>query len=77
MGMAKLFGTKDDKGGQHPMIEVSEMDQFKKRVYDKFEGNCQHVLSVSDDMGREVLLERGQDIFEGFEAAYEFAGMHI
>ena len=56
------------------MIEVSEMDQFKKRFYDEFEGNCQHVPGVSDDMSREVLLERGQDIFEGFEAAYEFAG---
>ena len=56
------------------MIEASKMDPFKKRVYDEFEGNCQHVLGVSSDKVREVLLERGHDIFEEFEAAYEFAG---
>ena len=50
------------------------MDPFKKRVYDEFEANCQHVLGVSGDRVREVLLERGHDIFEEFEAAYEFAG---
>ena len=56
------------------MIEVSEMDPFKKRVYDEFEANCQHVLGVSGDRVREVLLERGHDIFDELEAAYEFAG---
>ena len=56
------------------MTEVSKMDPFKKRVYDEFETHCQHVLSVSSDRVREVLLERGHDIFEEFEAAYEFAG---
>ena len=56
------------------MTEVSEMDPFKKRVYDEFEAHCQHVLSVSSGRVREVLLERGHDIFEEFEAAYEFAG---
>ena len=56
------------------MIEVSEMGPFKKRVYDEFEANCQHVLGVSGDRVREVLLERGHDIFDEFEAAYEFAG---
>ena len=56
------------------MTEVSEMDPFKKRIYDEFETHCQHVLSVSSGRVREVLLERGHDIFEEFEAAYEFAG---
>ena len=57
------------------MIEASKMDPFKKRVYDEFEANCQHVLGVSGDRVREVLLERGYDIFQEFEAAYEFAGV--
>ena len=56
------------------MTEVSEMVPFKKRIYDEFETNCQHVLGVNSDRVREVLLDRGQDIFEEFEAAYEFAG---
>ena len=56
------------------MTEASKMDPFKKRVYDEFEANCHHVLGVSSDRVREVLLERGHDIFEEFEAAYEFAG---
>ena len=56
------------------MTEASKMDPFKKRLYDEFEAHCQHVLSVSCDRVREVLLERGHDIFEEFEAAYEFAG---
>ena len=56
------------------MIEASKMDPFKKCVYDEFEGNCQHVLGVSGDRVREVLLKRGHDIFEEFEAAFEFAG---
>ena len=56
------------------MIEACKMDPFKKGVYDEFEGNCQHVLGVSGDRVREVLLERGHDIFEEFEAAFEFAG---
>ena len=33
----------------------------------------QHVLGVGGDRVREVLLERGHDIFDEFEAAYEFA----
>ena len=56
------------------MTEVSEMDPFKKRICDEFEANCQHVLGVSSDRFREVLLERGHDIFQEFEAAYKFAG---
>ena len=56
------------------MTEASKMDPFKKRVYDEFEANCQHVLGVSGGRVREVLFERGHDIFEEFEAAYEFAG---
>ena len=56
------------------MTEASKMDPFKKRLYDEFEAHCQHVLRVSTDRVREVLLERGHDIFEEFEAAYEFAG---
>ena len=56
------------------MTEASQMDPFKKPVYDEFEANCHHVLGVSSDRVREVLLDRGQDIFEEFEAAYEFAG---
>ena len=56
------------------MTEANKMDLFKKRLYDEFEAHCQHVLSVSCDRVREVLLERGHDIFQEFEAAYEFAG---
>ena len=56
------------------MTEVSEMGPFKKRIYDEFEANCQHVLGVSSDRVRDVLLDRGHDNFEEFEAAYEFAG---
>ena len=56
------------------MTEASKMDPFKKRVYDEFEANFQHVLGVSGDRVREVLLERGHDIFDEFEVAYEFAG---
>ena len=55
------------------MTEVSQMDPFKKRIYDEFETNCQHVLGVNSDTVREVLLERGHDIFQEFEAAYDFA----
>ena len=51
------------------MIDVSEMDPFKKRVCDEFEANCQHVLGVNCARVREVLLERGHDIFDEFEAA--------
>ena len=57
------------------MTEASKMDPFKKRVYDEFEANCHHVLGVDSDRVREVLLERGHDIFEEFDAAYEFAGV--
>ena len=53
---------------------TNEMTLFKKRVYDEFEAYCQHVLGVSGDRVREVLLERGHDIYEKFEAAYEFDG---
>ena len=56
------------------MTEAGEMNPFKKRVYDEFEANCQHVLGVSGDRVREVLLERGHDIFQEFEAAHAFAG---
>ena len=56
------------------MIEASKMDPSKKRIYDEFEANCQHVLGVSGDRVREVLLELGHDIFNEFEVAYEFAG---
>ena len=56
------------------MTEASKMDPFKKRLYDEFEANCQHVLGVSSDRVREVLGERGHDIDADFEAAYEFAG---
>ena len=56
------------------MTEVSEMVPFKKRIYDEFETNCQHVLGVNSDRVRKVLLERGHDIFQEFEAACEFAG---
>jgi hypothetical protein len=56
------------------MIEVSEMDPFKKRVYDEFEANCQHILGVSSDRVRGVLLECGHDIFQEFEVTCEFAG---
>jgi len=44
------------------MTEANEMSPFKKRVYDEFEANCQHVLGVSRDIGRKRLLERGHDI---------------
>ena len=57
------------------MTEASKMDPFNKRVYDECEANCHHVLGVSSDRVREVLLERGHDIFEEFEAAFEFAGV--
>ena len=50
------------------------MNPFKQRVYDEFEANCQHVLGVSGDRVKEVLLERGHDILQEFEAAYAFAG---
>tara|TARA_B100000989_G_scaffold15917_1_gene10637 strand:+ start:1597 stop:1959 length:363 start_codon:yes stop_codon:yes gene_type:complete len=56
------------------MTEASKMDPFKKRVYAEFEANCHYVLGIGGDRVREVLLERGQDIFEEFETAYEFAG---
>ena len=56
------------------MIEVSEMDPFKKCVYDEFEANCRHILGVSSDRVKEVLLECGHDIFQEFEVTYEFAG---
>ncbi len=56
------------------MTEASKMDPFKKRAYDELEANCQQVPSVSSDRIREVSLERGHDIFEEFDAAYEFAG---
>ena len=56
------------------MSEASEISPFKKRVDNEFEAICQHVLGVSIDIGREILLERGHDIFHEFEAAYEFAG---
>ena len=56
------------------MTEASQMDPFKKRVYDEFEANCHHVLGVSSDRVKEVLLECGYDIFQEFEVTYEFAG---
>ena len=56
------------------MTEASKMDPFKNRVYAEFEANCHYVLGIGGDRVREVLLERGHDIFEEFEAAYEFAG---
>ena len=59
------------------MSEARKMDPFKKRVYDELEANCQHVLGVSSDKIKEVLLERGHNIFEEFEASYEFAGAAV
>ena len=56
------------------MTEASEMDPFKKRIYDEFEDHAYKVLGVSGDRVREVLGERGHDIDADFEAAYKFAG---
>ena len=59
------------------MTEASKIDPFKKRVYDEFEANYRHVLGVSSDRVREVLIEHGHHIFQEFEAAYEFAGSAV
>ena len=56
------------------MTEASQMNPFKKRLYDEFEDHAYKVLGVSGERAREVLGERGHDIDGDFEAAYEFAG---
>ena len=56
------------------MTEAGEMDPFKKRLFDEFEDHAYKILGVTGDRVREVLLDRGHDIFQEFEAAYEFAG---
>jgi len=51
------------------------MDPFKKGVYDELKANCQHVLGVSSDRFREVLLERGHDIFRNLRRPTNSLGL--
>ena len=50
------------------------MNEFKEKLYDEFETNCFHVLGVPSQRVREVLGQRGENIDEKFDAAWQFGG---
>jgi len=49
-----------------------ETNHFKQNLYDDFDANCYNVVGVSGTRVHEVLSERGDDLYDLFEAAFEY-----
>ena len=50
------------------------MDKFKRRLYAEFESNCFKIFGVPGARVREVLSERGDDLFKMYEEAWDYGG---
>ena len=50
------------------------MDKFKRKLYAEFESNCFKIFGVPGARVREVLSERGDDLFEMYEEAWNYGG---
>ena len=50
------------------------MDKFKSKLYAEFESNCFKIFGVPGARVREVLSERGDDLFEMYEEAWDYGG---
>ena len=51
-----------------------ETNRFKQNLYDEFDANCYKVFGVSGTRVHEVLSERGDDLYEAFEQAFDHGG---
>ena len=51
-----------------------ETNRFKQNLYDEFDANCYKVFGVSGTRVHEVLSERGDDLYEVFEQAFDHGG---
>ena len=51
-----------------------EKNRFKQNLYDEFDANCYKVFGVSGTRVHEVLSERGDDLYDLFEEAFEYGG---
>jgi hypothetical protein len=51
-----------------------ETNRFKQNIYDEFDANCYKVFGVSGTRVHEVLSERGDDLYEVFEQAFDHGG---
>lgn len=52
-----------------------ETNRFKQNLYDEFDANCYKVFGVSGTRVHEVLSERGDDLYEVFEQAFDHGGV--
>ena len=50
------------------------MNKFKRKLYAEFESNCFKIFGVPGARVREVLSERGDDLFEKYEEAWTYGG---
>ena len=50
------------------------MNKFKAKLYNEYEANCNSIFGVSGERVREVLSERGNDLFELYEEAWSYGG---
>lgn len=50
------------------------IDKFKAKLYAEFERNCFHIFGVPGARVREVLSDRGNDLFQMYEEAWEYGG---
>ena len=50
------------------------MDKFKRKLYAEFESNCFKIFGVPGARVREVLSDRGEDLFEMYEEAWGYGG---
>jgi hypothetical protein len=48
--------------------------QFKQNLYDEFDANCYKLLGVGAKRVHEVLSARGDDLYDRFEEAWDYAG---
>ena len=51
-----------------------ETNRFKQNLYNEFDANCYKVFGVSGTRVHEVLSERGDDLYEVFEQAFDHGG---
>ena len=52
------------------------MDKFKRKLYAEFESNCFKIFGKPKARVREVLSDRGEDLFEMYEEAWGYGGVH-
>ncbi len=50
------------------------MNKFKRKLYAEFESNCFKIFGVPGARVREVLSERGDNLFEKYEEAWVYGG---